>query len=151
MNLSGYLSPQRVAILSAKTKEQAMDEMAGLLASDDIGVSRKELLDAMRHREGLMSTGIGHELGIPHVRMAGLKRAYMAVGVSPTGIQDYESLDGKPVRIIVLIAAPQGQHEVYIRLLAGVTERLKDVAVRQAIADAEDPAQVYASLVGERE
>lgn len=128
-----------------------MAEMAGLLVGEDIGVGREELLEAIRHREGLMSTGIGHELGIPHVRMAGLKRAYMAVGVSPAGLRDYESLDGAPVRIIVLIAAPQGQHEVYIRLLAKVTERLKDAGVREAVAGAKDPAQVYATLSGEQE
>ncbi|HUT56601.1 MAG TPA: PTS sugar transporter subunit IIA [Phycisphaerae bacterium] len=149
MKLSEYLTPDRVAILSGRTKAEALSEMVGLVAAAGPGVDRESLEAAVRHRESLMSTGIGHGLAIPHVRMAGLKRAYMAVGVSREGIADYDSLDGKPVRIIVLIAAPQGQHELYIRLLAQVTENLKDPAPRAAIVAGEDPSRIYELLLGE--
>ena len=72
-------------------------------------LDQKQLQDAITEREEMMSTGIGHGLAIPHVRLPGLKVPSMAVAICPSGINDYESLDGKPVYILVLIAAPQGQ------------------------------------------
>lgn len=150
MKLSEYLTPQRVTILNASTKADALGELVAVLADTNIGVGRKELEEAVWQREEMMSTGIGHGLGIPHVRMLGLTATAMAVGVSRTGIADYASLDNQPVHILVLIAAPQGQHETYIRLLAEATEVLKHDDLRQAIVKAGDPEEVYRILTGEK-
>lgn len=146
MKLSDYLTVEHVIILNGSTKSQAMSEMVA--AADDFSekVGQEELLKAVWEREKMMSTGIGQGLGIPHVRLTGLTDAAVAVGVSRDGIADYESLDNKPVHIIVLIAAPQGRHEIYIRLLARVANVLKQDDVRMAIIEAEDQAEVYRIL-----
>ncbi len=146
MKLSDYLTVEHVIILNGSTKSQAMSEM--VVAADDFSekVDQEELLKAVWEREKMMSTGIGQGLGIPHVRLTGLADAAVAVGVSRDGIADYESLDNKPVHIIVLIAAPQGRHEIYIRLLARVANVLKQDDVRMAIIEAEDQAEVYRIL-----
>lgn len=146
MKLSDYLTVEHVIILNGSTKSQAMSEM--VVAADDFSekVDQEELLKAVWEREKMMSTGIGQGLGIPHVRLTGLTDAAIAVGVSCDGITDYESLDNKPVHIIVLIAAPQGRHEIYIRLLARVANVLKQDDVRMAIIEAEDQAEVYRIL-----
>jgi len=148
MEISEYLTPQRITILDGATKASALAELAGLLAGGDLGVTQQQLERAIWQREEMMSTGIGHGLGIPHVRMRELKTIAMAVGVSQGGIRDYPSLDEKPVYIIVLIAAPEGQHEAYIRLLAEATEVLKHDELRQAVVQAENPQQVYDILTG---
>lgn len=148
MDVHGFLTLDRVTILSARTKRDALAEVIAVMAAGVTEVTSEELTQAVWHRESLMSTGIGHGLAIPHVRMPGLKKAYMAVGVSHFGIRDYESLDPDPIQIVVLIAAPQGQHETYIRLLAKVTETLKDADARQAIIAAEDAAAAYRLLTG---
>ena len=93
-----------------------------------------------------MSTGIGHGLAIPHVRMKDVKAAAMGVGISRSGITDYQSLDGKPVHIIVLIVAPEGQHETYIRLLAQAADVFRHEDLRRATIEAEDTAESYRIL-----
>lgn len=146
MELSEYLTPQRVAILNGSTKTDALQELVGVLVDSNVGVGREELRRAVWQREEMMSTGIGHGLAIPHVRMPGLTTTAMAVGISRNGISDYAGLDDQPVYIIVLIAAPQGQHEIYIRLLAKVTDVLRHSDLRQAIIIAEDAAEIYGIL-----
>jgi PTS system nitrogen regulatory IIA component len=147
MRLKDYLSAERVARLDACGKDEALAAMADLLAPAARGVSRDAIVEAIREREALMSTGIGQGLGIPHVRMAGLSDAVMAVGVCPDGVADYESLDGEPVRILVLIAAPAGRHDLYIRLLALVTDVLKEPELRYAILEAADPPAICRILI----
>ncbi len=148
MELSDYLTLQRVIILDATTKSDALDELASVLIETDIGVSKDELVSAIWEREEMMSTGIGHGLAIPHVRMEGLSDTVMGVGISRNGISDYSGLDDKPVSIIVLIGAPLGQHEIYIRLLAKVTEVLKHSELRDGIVEAETTEEIYSILTG---
>ncbi|MDY7009660.1 MAG: PTS sugar transporter subunit IIA [Planctomycetota bacterium] len=146
MKISDYLTLEHVVILNAATKVEALDELVS--AADDFSenISAEELARAVWEREKMMSTGIGQGLGIPHVRLPGLADAVMAVGVSRAGIPDYESLDNQPVHIIVLIAAPQGRHEIYIRLLAKVANILKQDDIRKAISEADDAAEIYRIL-----
>jgi len=145
MNLSSYLTPDRVVVLRAATKSAALDELVAALAGDD-PAARRRMKDAVLRREAMMSTGIGHGLAIPHVRMPGLAQAVMAVGVSPAGLSDYEGLDAEPVRVVVLIAAPQGQHDLYIRLLAEVVNVLKDPQLRRQVVQAGDTARMHEIL-----
>ena len=144
--LAQYLTADRVVILNAPTKADALKELVDVLAASDGGVSADELSKEVWKREELMSTGIGNRLAIPHVRMGGIRAAAMAVGVSSTGIEDYESLDKEPVHIIVLIAAPQGEHETYIRMLAKVADVLKKDALRRGVLEACDPVEIHRIL-----
>ena len=148
MRIADHLTANRVVVIEATTKAQALDALMNVLARSVPRINREALAEALWKREGLMSTGIGTGLAIPHVRMAGVSEVAMAVGVSRAGIADYESLDNQPVHIILLIVAPQGQHEAYIRLLALVTEVLKDAETRRSLTDACEPDKVYAILTG---
>ena len=144
--LTEYLTPERVVVLKSVTKADALGELVDVLVATDGGVSAEELIKEVWKREDLMSTGIGNGLAIPHVRMSGIRSAAMVVGVSRAGIDDYESLDKKPVHIIVLIAAPEGAHETYIRMLAKVADVLKEDTLRQATIEADEPATIHRIL-----
>jgi len=148
MKLSEYLTPDRVVILSGSTKNEALNEMIALLASADIGVGQDELAKAVWAREEMISTGTANSLAVPHVRLAGVRVATAAFGVSPKGIKDYKSLDSEPIHIIALIAAPAGEHETYVRLLAQVVEVLAQERLRRKIIDAPKADEVYRILTG---
>ena len=144
-----YLTANRVVLLTSQTKDAALAELVDVLVRDEPTLDRQTVIDEIAKREAMMSTGIGNRLAIPHVRLKGIKNAAVAVGVAPAGIPDYESLDQQPVSIVVMIVAPAGEHETYIRLLARVAEVLKDDAMRNAIIDATDPATIHSLLIGE--
>jgi len=146
MKISDYLLLEHVVILDGTTKVDVLNEIITVANNFSDSIGTEELARAVWEREKMMSTGIGQGLGIPHVRLPGLEDAAMAVGVSRNGIADYESLDNKPVHIIVLIAAPQGRHEIYIRLLAKVANILKQDNIRKAITEADDAATVHRIL-----
>jgi len=146
VNLSEYLTPDRVCFLACNTKDQVLDELAALLAAadavTDLGALRKQLAQ----REARMSTGIGCGIGIPHVRAACVRRPVVAVGIQRAGVPDYETMDGEPVRIVVMIVAGENDHDTYVRLLGEITSALRDKSVREAVFAAVDTQTVYACL-----
>lgn len=132
LELSKYLKSQQIILPQSDTKQQVLTELATMLAGQ-VGFDAEVMTKAVFEREELMSTGIGQGLAVPHVRLEGLNESAIAVAVQPSGINDYESLDSLPVTVIVLIAAPAGQHETYIRLLAQVAEVVKHDELREKV------------------
>ena len=139
MTLKDHLSADRVALLDTQKKREALGVLVDLVAASPDTGDRDAIDEAIRHRERLMSTGIGHGIAVPHVRLESVTKTTMAVGVCRKGITDYESLDEEPVYIVVMIAAPKGRHEEYIRLLSEVTRVLKSESRRKRIVEAESP------------
>lgn len=132
------------------TKEEILGELVELLArSGQIG-SVEDLRERISHREQLMSTGIGLGIAVPHVRMEGVKRPTVALGISREGIPDYESIDDKPVRVVVMIAAGKDQHWEYIRLLSQIVSKFKVKGVVEDLTAAGSPDEVYDVFVEER-
>jgi nitrogen PTS system EIIA component len=144
--LNALLSPSRVALLDKHSKGDALNALIDLCANIPGVRSREELAEAVFVRERLMSTGIGLGIGVPHVRLGGVRDVYVAAGVNTTPLHDYESLDQEPVQIIVMIVAGRDQHARYIKTLSRVSELLKDSGVRSRILGARSPQELYALL-----
>ena len=146
MNLAEYLSPDRVLFSAGKTKAEVIEELIDAAVASKRVPDRDSLRKAVLHREGLMSTGIGLGIGVPHVRLDDVSEPCISVGVHKKGIADYESLDGEPVHIVVLIVAGKAQHALYIRLLSTVTSLLKVPEIRDRLIGAKKPDEIYEAL-----
>ena len=145
ISLDSIIAPERVLILQSSTKEAAIRELANALADSPDVEEGEALLAAVLERETIMSTGIGLGIAIPHAKIASVKDFVVAFGKSPKGIE-FNSLDGKPVQFIVMIAGPDQQQERYLQLLARITLKLKDAAVRRQLSEAESVEQILAAL-----
>ena len=148
MSLADHFTPDCVRFLSGSNKAETIEELLNRLAERYALDNRDEVAAAIRRREELMSTGIGLGIAVPHVRLASIPRPMVAVGIHHTGVTDYESLDGKPVHVIVMILAGQGQHAAYIQLLAEITRVLKNDKTREKVLASVDCDEVHALLVG---
>lgn len=104
---------------------------------------QKAFLKELQNREALMSTGLGQELGVPHVRSSQVKKAFWALGLVPSGVRGYDSLDGGPIRVVVLIGAPEQEHNLYLQILARLTLVLKQPSNRRDLLALSQPAQVW--------
>ena len=147
MPLKDYLTEDCICFLSGRDKVSALAELVELLVERTAVADRRELADAILRREKLMSTGIGLGIAVPHVRLPDIPNPVVAVGLHKEGILDYESLDGEPVRIVVMIAAGKGQHIAYIQLLAEITRILKNEAIRERILRTDSASEVHRLLM----
>jgi len=149
MSLAAYLSPDRVKILGGRTKQEVLREMIDLSCKSFPRIDCDELSKAIAHRESLMSTGIGQGLAVPHARLGSVTDPMVVIGISKQGVEGYESLDGAPVQVILLIMAGKGQHEPYLRLLATALDVLKDQSLRTRIIGSDTAEDAYRALGGE--
>lgn len=142
ISLSRMLTEERVVMLEEVGKDAALARLVQVLARSEKVRDEAALLEAVRGRELIMSTGIGFGIAVPHAKIDGVDDIVVAVGVSRAGI-DFGSLDDKPVHIVVMIAAGSEQQEKYIRTLARVMLVLKNPKTRQEIIAANTPSAVF--------
>ena len=121
MELSGLLDQRRCTVaLEAKTKSECLEELAALMTSADLGVSRATLLAALREREALGSTGFENGVAIPHARLPGDVSFALGVAVSPSGV-DYASSDGRRSTLFFVLVGPEAAPQDYLRYLAHIS------------------------------
>lgn len=137
-SFKSVLSPNSVKKIKSTHKWDALEELSELIIGAGGLKSKEELMNALRRREELMSTGIGWGIAVPHVRLESVKSPVMALGVSSQGLTDYESLDGLPVHYLIMIAAGKFQHSEYIKLLSMVSARMKDEKVKDMLLKADE-------------
>lgn len=113
--------------LTATTKEGVIRAMVESLrdAGQFKGADTEDIVRAILKRELLGSTGIGRGVAIPHTKHGGVDRLVGTLAVSPTGVA-FESLDGEPVYIFVLLISPQDRPGDHLRALENVSRCLRD-------------------------
>ena len=149
IDIRAYLSTERITELKSRTKDGAIMELVALAAKNPAVEDAEKLQEAIFEREGIMTTGIGLQIAIPHAKIPSVKEFVVAVGTAREGL-DFDAYDGQPVKIVVLIAGPGQEQQRYLQILARVTLGLKSEAVRQAVLGAATPEEVIEVLVEAR-
>lgn len=119
-----------IPALQAKTKEDALLEMVTRFETGNF-IKRKEiLLEMLKQREGLGSTGIGKGIAIPHGRTTVAKDVIIAFANSEEGLL-YDSVDNQPVHLIFMVIAPPIEAgNKYLPVLGKLVEVLNNDLVR---------------------
>lgn len=128
--------------LESSDKQSAIYELVDLLAIHSDVADPDALKKAVWSRETTRTTGIGHGVGIPHGKAPGCKQLRMAVGVAAEPIE-FGSIDGKPVRMIFLLASPPDQTGPHIQALAGISRMLTDDERRIAMQNVNSAEELY--------
>lgn len=150
MLLTQILQPVCIkAPLAGKTKEDAIEELVNLLADHGYLTDRADAFEAVMAREHTRSTGIGSGIAIPHGKCSAAKELVMAVGIAAEPI-DFNSIDGKPVTIILLLVSPPDQTGPHIQALARISRLMLDAQFKAQLEKAASPEEVY-SLISSKE
>jgi len=143
MRLSELLSPDCIKAPLASTDKQAViTEMVDLVDQAGKLLDRDLLLKATLEREATRTTGIGEGLAIPHGKCPAVSELLMAVGKAGEPI-DFDSIDGKPVSIVILLASPPDKTGPHIQALARISRLMTDPKFRSALDAAEGPEEIY--------
>ncbi len=116
-----------IPVLTAPTKEGVIRELvnslhaAGYFRDSDI----EDIIKSVLRREQLGSTGIGRSIAIPHSKHASVDRLIGTLALSPSGVP-FDSIDGEPVHVFVLLVSPQDRPGDHLRALENVVRTMKD-------------------------
>ncbi|MGD1275873.1 MAG: PTS sugar transporter subunit IIA [Tepidisphaeraceae bacterium] len=147
MRLTDTLKPQNILVpLLAETKNEAISELVSLLAKNGEIQDAKAVLDAVLEREMTRTTGIGNGLAIPHGKTSGTAQLVMAIGKAASPI-DFQSIDGRPVSVVWLLASPPDKTGPHIHALARISRLMTIDKFRAALNQATTPQEIYDAIV----
>ncbi len=146
MRIRELLSSQSIA-LGAKSanKKDIIEKMTVLMEASGNLTDRKQYLKGVLKREAEGTTGIGEGVAIPHAKNAAVKKAGLAAMVLKQTV-DFDSLDGEPVKLIFMIAAPDNGENEHLEALSRLSTMLMDNEFRNQLIQAEDTDQFLAII-----
>lgn len=146
MKITDLLKRESVELSGTpESKGQAIDQMVELMAKGG------NINDLQRYKEGVLkreeegTTGIGEGIAIPHAKTDAVSAPGLAAMLVPQGV-DYDALDGQPVHMIFLIAAPNTEDNVHLEVLSRLSVLLMDDEFRTNLLDAADVTEFLAHI-----
>lgn len=141
MKITDLLNKKSIAINPKVTsKEGAIDKLVDLMNLSGNLNNKEEYKKAVLAREELSTTGIGDGIAIPHAKTSAVKDAGLAAMVVNDGV-DYDSLDGQPAKLFFMIAAPDGENNLHLEVLARLSTMLMDENFRSGLLNAKSADQ----------
>jgi mannitol/fructose-specific phosphotransferase system IIA component (Ntr-type) len=122
-------------------KREALSRLAHAMAATGAVQDAEGFLKAVFDRESVMSTGIGDGVAIPHVRIPEVQEPVIGVGISRDGL-NFDTLDDKPVYVLILFALPAGSQKQYLNLLAQVMMVMKEPQFREGLLACASPREI---------
>jgi fructose-specific phosphotransferase system IIA component len=150
MTLTQILQPACIKVpLESTSKESVIKELVGLLHQNGLVQDEKSVVDAVFAREKTRSTGIGSGIAIPHGKSKAVKELVMALGLARDPV-DFDSIDNKPVSIVILLVSPLDQTGPHIQALARISRLMLHEDFKKALEEASSPEAAY-KLISEHE
>jgi fructose-specific phosphotransferase system IIA component len=150
MILTQILQPTCVKVpLDSNDKDSAITELVDMLAAANQIEDRDTVLEAVLIREQTRSTGIGSGIAIPHGKCSGVSELVMAIGIAKNSIE-FDSIDQKPVSIIVLLASPTDKTGPHIQALARISRLMLDDKFKEQLQNSGSAEEVY-DLINKKE
>ncbi|MGG7060008.1 PTS fructose transporter subunit IIABC [Clostridium tertium] len=150
MKITDLLSKKSIAINpKVSSKEDAINKLVDLMYSSGKLNDKEEYKKAVLAREELSTTGIGDGVAIPHAKTKAVNDAGLAAMIVNDGV-DYDSLDGNPAKIFFMIAAPDGENNLHLEVLARLSTMLMDEKFRSALENSKSPDE-FLKLIDEFE
>ncbi len=151
MRMSDFVVREAItANLAATTKAGVIREMVENLRRAGYFKTSEpdDIVKAIMKRELLGSTGIGRGVAIPHAKHGSVDRLVGAAAVSKTGVS-FESLDGEPVFVFVMLVSPNDRPGDHLRALENVSRCLRDDAFVKALRNAPAADAIWDLLTDE--
>ena len=121
--------------VEASNKEEILKKAVEIMNKNGNITDKENYLELVMKREEEGSTGIGEEIAIPHGKGDSISAPGLAAMVIPNGV-DFESLDGKPVKLLFLIASPNTKENVHLEVLSRLSTLLMDEKFRKELLNA---------------
>ena len=126
MRITDLLDKRSISLDAAPADKKATLDMAvELMAKSGKLMDVEQYRAQVYAREEESTTGIGEGIAIPHGKCDAVKTPGLAAMVIKNGV-DYDSLDGEPVTLLFLIAAPNTKDNVHLDVLSKLSVMLMD-------------------------
>ena len=146
MRITDLLDVRSISLNAAPAdKSQTLDAAVALMAKSGKISDEEAYRRQVYAREEESTTGIGEGIAIPHGKCDAVKKPGLAAMVIPGGV-DFDSLDGEPVTLLFLIAAPNTEDNVHLDVLSKLSMMLMDEEFTKSLRAAKTPEEFLAII-----
>ena len=121
--------------VKASSKKEVIEKSVKLMEHNGNIKDKQKYLELVIKREEEGSTGVGEGIAIPHGKGDVISKPGLAAMVIPDGV-DFNSLDGKPVKLLFLIAAPNSKDNVHLEVLSRLSALLMNEKFKNDLLNA---------------
>ena len=126
MKITDLLKKESIELHAAPVgKDEALRQAVSLMEKSGNIRDRESYEKQVFAREEEGTTGIGEGIAIPHGKCEAVTAPGLAAMVIPDGVE-FDSLDGEPVHLLFLIAAPNTKDNVHLDVLSRLSVLLMD-------------------------
>lgn len=129
--------------LEASSKRDAIDQMVHKLYQAGRIDNEEVFKEGILNREAQTSTGLGDGIAMPHAKNSAVKQPTVLFARSKNGV-DYQALDGQPVYLFFMIAAPEGANDTHLQALASLSGLLMNPDFTAELKSVSTPDEVIA-------
>lgn len=148
MHLSELIQEDVIKVgLTARDKWEAIEELVDvLIAAHEIRLAdRMVVVEAARIREHSYSTGLKYGLAVPHGSVDCVQDLLAALGTSAGGIP-FDSADGQPARLVILLVIPKSTFQQHVGTLAEVSRIATRPELRERVLAAPTARELAAVI-----
>lgn len=150
MRITDLLSEKAIELnVKAKDKNDIINKMAELMLKTGRITDVNEYKELVFKREEEGSTGVGEGIAIPHGKGNCVTEPGLVAMVVPEGVE-YNALDGKPVNLLFMIAAPDTNSNVHLDVLSRLSTMLMDADFKNKLISAKSKKE-FLEIINETE
>lgn len=136
MRITDLLDAKSILLdASPKSKSEALDQIVDLMVKSEKINDKEAYRKQVYAREEESTTGIGEGIAIPHGKCDAVTKPGLAAMVVKDGV-DFDSLDGEPVTLIFLIAAPNTEDNIHLDVLSKLSVLLMNEEFTESLRNA---------------
>jgi CBS domain containing-hemolysin-like protein/mannitol/fructose-specific phosphotransferase system IIA component len=146
-SLADVVLPSAVAVgLEAADAADAVRVLAQRLCAGEPSIRMEDALRDVVERERLLFSAVGRGIAVPHARLGGIRRAFVALGRFARPVPFAAAPDSVPIRLVFLVLTPSGSPVVQLRILARIAALASNESVRQRLLRAGSAAALLEAL-----
>lgn len=145
MDFKKLLRPDAIKVSGSVSSKKRLFQDIGDLAQVAYGLDPVEVAEALRDREALGPTGVGHGVALPHARVSGLTQV-VGIFVLLEKPIDFDAVDREPVDVAFGLLAPVDAGVEHLKALALVSRTLRDSSICAKLRANKDIATLYTIL-----
>lgn len=151
MRLAGFIKTDLIFTdLKSASKDAVLEEFAKSIANRTSNISEVDIINALKNREKLGSTGIEEGVAIPHGKIKNMDQIIIAVGRSLKGV-DFDAHDHKLSHMFFVLLVPENETALHLKVMARITHLLRSKKLAEKIMSAKSEKEIYDILLTEDE
>ncbi|WP_122643538.1 PTS sugar transporter subunit IIA [Luxibacter massiliensis] len=142
MNIAEMVDEKLVSFgFEAETKDDVLTGLGKMMYDAGKVNSLKQYIDGLYEREAEFSTGVGNGVAIPHCKSNCVREAAFTL-VKLKNSVEWETLDGRPVDYVIMLAAPESSDNTHLKMLSRLASNLMDDDFREALKAASSVQEI---------